>query len=130
MTWFHWNRTAQWLTHSLQLGGGVVLALLGMLDIGPKEFAYVDSTLDPVNPNLNPLYSSAFAWSGPLVIIAVVYFVVYVGAAVPLWLMHRHHSRSRTRARGETGIFRRRKRSRIDLVEEPRGEAVEMHQRT
>jgi hypothetical protein len=96
MLWYRFLGAAHWIYHGSQLIAGVCLGLLGLLDIGPK---HLDIThLDSDGPQrVNPLYEVLFH-EIPLVMIAMVYLVVYVGSGAAIWLLQR---RQNGRSRGK-----------------------------
>lgn len=80
MLWMPYKGLAHWVIHGTQYIGGLVLALLGLLDIGGKV---VD--LSKVNnlEGANPFYHLVGA-SWALGILAIVYVIIY---AVPIAIL-------------------------------------------
>jgi hypothetical protein len=54
MLWYHTRSIAHYVTYGTQLGAGVILMLLGLLDIGSKSIAYAN-TEDQL-AGTNPMY--------------------------------------------------------------------------
>jgi hypothetical protein len=86
MLWTPYKGLAHWVIHGTQYVGGLILALLGLLDIGGKV---VD--LSKVNnlEGTNPFYHLVAA-SWALGILAIVYVIIY---AVPIAILEVLHKR-------------------------------------
>lgn len=93
MLWYRFIGAAHWIYHGSQLVAGISLGILGLLDIGNK---HVDiTTIESQGlQTLNPLYRILFH-EVPLVIIAMVYLVVYLGSGAALWLLQRRQEKRR-----------------------------------
>lgn len=92
MLWYRFLGAAHWIYHGSQLIAGVCLGLLGFLDIGPKHLDISRLKVDG-DLNVNPLYQILFN-EIPLVIIAMVYLVVYMGSGLAIWFLQRRQDRS------------------------------------
>lgn len=96
MAWYRFTGAGHWIIHANQIVFGIALGLLGLLDIGPKEFDianFTDSSLDSVNPLYRILFNEV-----PLVIVAVVYLIVWLTTSAGLIWIDRRKSRARSRA--------------------------------
>lgn len=108
MAWYRFTGVAHNLVHVPQIIFGVALGLLGLLDIGPKQFNIADIDGDDnFVTQVNPLYRVVFD-EAPLIIVAVVYLVVWLITALGLWWVGRRE-RARAQAiaenrRAEAGV--------------------------
>ena len=93
MLWYRFHGSAHWIIHISQLVGGVSLALLGLLDLGPKDIVLV--TQHPAHIDLehvNPLYR-VVGDDIPLTVVAAVYLATYLGSAAILRFQQRRKAR-------------------------------------
>ncbi|EIW67874.1 hypothetical protein TREMEDRAFT_57375 [Tremella mesenterica DSM 1558] len=74
---------------------GLALALLGLLDLGPREVSFLSQTennttagSDKVTDSLNPMYR-LLSTRYPLLVIWLTYFGVYMGSIAVLGFVHR-----------------------------------------
>lgn len=101
MLWYRFLGAAHWIYHGSQLVAGICLGLLGFLDIGPKHIDIVQ--LDENGTQIvNPLYRILLD-EVPLVIIAMVYLVVYVGSGVAIWCLQLRQDKRDSSRRGSQG---------------------------
>jgi hypothetical protein len=85
MLWTHYTGVAHYVIHGTQYVAGLVLALLGLLDIGGKHF---DINAEDNLKGTNPFYHLV-AEKWPLGIIAMIYFFVYFAPMAWLTWWHR-----------------------------------------
>ena len=97
MTWYRFTGTSHYLLHVPQVLFGVALCLLGLLDLGPKKFdiqTIIQKGHFSRHHDVNPLYRLLLD-KAPLVIVACVYFVVWLVTAGGLWWKDRVKQRRR-----------------------------------
>lgn len=103
MTWYRFNGPRHYLLHLPQILLGIALSMLGFLDLGPKKFDLRGLDRDDhFVEHVNPLYRVLLE-KAPLVIVAVVYFVVWLITTGGLWWDERRSDRAGDGVAGEEG---------------------------
>jgi hypothetical protein len=85
MLWTPYRGLAHWVVHGTQYVGGVILALLGLLDIGGKT---LDLSQEDNLAGTNPFYHLV-SMSWPLGIVAIVYVLIYAVPVIVLAVLHK-----------------------------------------
>jgi hypothetical protein len=85
MLWTPYRGLAHWVIHGTQYVGGVILALLGLLDIGGKTLnLFQEDNLAGTNP-----FYHLISQSWPLGIVAIVYVLIYAVPVIVLAVLHK-----------------------------------------
>ncbi|WOO79101.1 uncharacterized protein LOC62_02G002637 [Vanrija pseudolonga] len=87
---YHFRGQAHYVIHGAQIGVGIALGLLGLLNIGSGEFFIEthDTHLIGANPNSKPIYQVvAMGWA--IAIVAIAYTAVTIGTQLYLVVLHR-----------------------------------------
>ncbi|WRT65361.1 uncharacterized protein IL334_002304 [Kwoniella shivajii] len=88
MLWYRYNGIAHYIVHLSWLLLGLILSLLGLLDIGNQNFEIKDGGLDQEFKNTNPMYHLVDA-RVPLVMVLVIYLIANYGTIFLLGIVHR-----------------------------------------
>ncbi|ORY31942.1 hypothetical protein BCR39DRAFT_524717 [Naematelia encephala] len=88
MVWYRYPAPSHWIIHVPQLALGLVLAMLGLLDIGKQNIDVRAADASGYFHNTNPMYHIVDA-EMPIAIVFLVYWVVWIGSAMVLNWRHR-----------------------------------------
>jgi hypothetical protein len=87
MLWYRFEGPGHIIIHSFQIGAGLILGMLGMLNIGPAWANFTESEGPGWIKTANPMYQVALT-SLPLVIVMLTYLVTYLGSTCALAFAH------------------------------------------
>lgn len=103
---FLWYRLAgidHYLIHGGMIVFGVILGLLGLLDIGNTSVSIDPDTEDVLSSNVAPMYSVVVGSETPLVVVLIVYCFAYFGAVVAgAWFRRRERLQKRRAAKRDS----------------------------
>lgn len=90
MLWYRFRGPGHFIIHGFQIAAGVLLGLLGLLNIGSKhgDFAVIgDEEQQNIMASVNPMYQLTLV-GVPLVVVMVVYLVTYLGSTCAMSYIH------------------------------------------
>lgn len=81
MLWYRFHGPGHFIIHGFQIAAGVVLGLLGLLNIGSKHgnFAVIGEGEQDLMKSVNPMYRLTLV-GAPLVVVMAVYLITYLGS--------------------------------------------------
>lgn len=91
MVWYRFHGPGHFVIHGFQIGAGIILGLLGLLNIGSKhgEFASIgDDDHRDLLGSVNPMYQITLL-GVPLVVVMAVYLITYLGSTAAMIYLHR-----------------------------------------
>ncbi|WWD22293.1 hypothetical protein CI109_106784 [Kwoniella shandongensis] len=97
MIWYRYHGPAHWIVHGFQLSLGLILALLGLLDIGGRDVKIFADDREGELENVNPMYWLVQTKT-PLLIVACVYGLAYLGSIFVLNQVERYKARKKKRS--------------------------------
>lgn len=91
MLWYRFLGPGHFIIHGCQIAAGIILGLLGLLNIGNKhgQFAVLEDDPEHHSQNVNPMYQLTMV-GAPLIVIMGVYLITYLGSTCAMtWIQWR-----------------------------------------
>lgn len=89
MLWYRFHGPGHFIIHGCQIVAGIILGLLGLLNIGSKYGNFVNIGEENNNflGSVNPMYRLALI-GVPLVVVMGVYLITYLGSTCAMAYLH------------------------------------------
>jgi hypothetical protein len=88
MLWYRFEGPAHVIIHASQICAGIILSLLGLLNIGPQTADFLQVEQSDFLATVNPMHQLSLS-SLPLVVVMLVYLCTFLGSTLALVYVHR-----------------------------------------